>query len=130
MPLVEDQLVIANVSDNVSLTFHVDSNPRLSEEFLKWFYSPLYSETPDAGDVVNITNATTNALGSMLQYSDLVNDTVTLTIVNIVHGPTDGDPTNKGRYFLMAVQPHGSNYSYVDLEVFGKGMINEACNRS
>ena len=86
---------------------------------LTLYFSRDFADSPFGSDAVDITGQSENAPGSMLTFSSFMNNEISLTIANIVQGRSEGDPTDAGRYFLVAANPAGLNFSYIDLVVLG-----------
>ncbi len=129
VPLVNDREVVGNVSGEAILPFRIDrADPLVEDANLRWFYSP----TPDLTDpleagpgdgVLDITDLTNRTSISMLNYSQYLNNTISLTVSNIVQAVnTQQRETDEGRYFLVATNPAGWDVDYIDLIVFGKGV--------
>ena len=91
--------------------------PSVAVEDIQWVYSPDFSETPFGriGDV-SITNLTERIQQSNYTFSP---NLLSLTISNIAQARREGEPTDRGRYFLVATNPAGSGFSYIDLLVAG-----------
>ena len=117
----EDDQVISTIEGYTeTLTFFIeDAHPPVIEQNIAWYFSRLYSDSPFAEDAVDITGQTGIAPQSMLIFSDFVNNEVNVTLTNIVQGRSEGEPTDAGRYFLVAVNPAGLNFAYIDLVVLG-----------
>ena len=81
-----------------------------------WFYSPDFSET-HSNETQDITDMPNRISGSNFIFSD---NRLSLTISNIVQARRVGEDTDAGRYFLVATNPAGVNFSYIDLIVNGQ----------
>ncbi len=128
VPLVINRTVVGNVSGEAILPFRIDCvDPLFEEANLRWFYSPTIDLTDprEAGPgdgVLDITDLTSRTSISMLAYSQYQNNTISLTVSNIVQAvDTQVTETDEGRYFLVATNPAGRDVDYIDLIVFGKG---------
>ena len=69
-----------------------------------------------------ITHLLNRTRESTLAFS---NDSLGLTIQNVVPAEPDDPETDSGRYFLQATNEAGANSSYIDLIVFGKNFDSE-----
>ena len=99
----------------VTLSFVITrAIPSVAVEDIQWLYSPDFSETPFGN--VAITNLTRRIPQSNYTFSP---DLLSLTIRNIAQARTEGEPTDRGRYFLIATNPAGPGFSYIDLLVAG-----------
>ena len=109
--------VIANMGEAAILSFTVkDATPPVMTEGIRWIYSPSFSLTPFEDTNQDITNLSTHTLGPAYAFS---NDQLNLTINNITQALQANDSTDAGRYFLVAINPAGVVFSYIDLIVFG-----------
>ena len=102
----------------VILSFNITrAIPLVLVQDIQWVYSPGFSETPFGGvgdiDITNLTNRTEK---SNYTFSS---DLLSLTIRNIAQARREGEPTDRGRYFLVATNPAGNGTSYIDLLVAG-----------
>ena len=86
---------------------------------LAWYFSRNFEDSPFDSDAVDITGQSENAPESTLTFSSFTNNEISLTITNIVQGRSEGEATDAGRYFLVAVNPAGLNFNYTDLVVLG-----------
>ena len=125
VPLAPGREVIGNETGSVILSFRIDSAaPPVLLEGLRWFYTPdLSINDPFAGqEVTNLMNRTTE---STLTFSDYTNMRyINLTVSNIVQQRLGiGGETDEGRYFLVATNPAGVHFNYIDLLVFGKCIV-------
>ena len=80
----------------------------------------LQANDPFAGqEITNLMNRTTV---SRLTFSDYTNMRyINLTVSNIVQQRVGiGGETDEGRYFLVAANPAGINFNYIDFLVYGK----------
>ena len=122
VPLAPGQEVIGNETGSVTLSFRIDNAaPSVLLEGLRWFYTPdLHINDPFAGqEITNLMNRTTE---STLTFSDFTGmQYINLTVSNIVQQRVGiGGETDEGRYFLVATNPAGVNFNYIDLLVYGK----------
>ena len=122
VPLAPGQEVIGNETESVTLSFRIDdAAPSVLLEGLRWFYIPdLSINDPYAGqEITNLMNRTTE---STLTFSDYTNmHYINLTVSNIVQQRSGiGRETDEGRYFLVATNPAGVHFNYIDLLVYGK----------
>ena len=105
--------VIANEGDAVSLTFMISrATPPVQTNNIMWFYSPDFSQTPYNGMTQDIIDMSNRISGSSFTFS---NDRLSLAISNIVQARRVGEDTDEGRYFLVATNPAGGGFSYIDL---------------
>ena len=133
VPLAPRQQVIGNETGSATLSFRIDSAaPPVLLQDLRWFYVANFRiDDPYAGqEITNLTNRTTE---SMLTFSNLTDMRyVSLTVSNIVQQRVGiGGETDEGRYFLVATNPAGVTFSYIDLLVYGKYIITQlrySCN--
>ena len=112
--------VVGNESESAILMFRIENAiPNVMTSDIRWYYTAsTESGVPDfsSGDFLEITNSTSRTSKSTLTFSG---DLLTLTVGNIVQARRVGQETDAGRYFLMASNPAGKNYSFVDLVVEG-----------
>ena len=105
----------------VTLSFTISGAiPDVAVPDIQWVYSPDFSVSPFMGtDDTDITNLTHRvAMTSSYTFSS---DLLSLTITNIaIKACTANEPTDRGRYFLVATNPAGPSFSYIDLLVDGK----------
>jgi hypothetical protein len=102
----------------VNLTFNITrAIPPVMIQNIQWIYSPDFSERPfeRSGDM-DITNLTNRTEKSTYTFTP---DLLSLTIGNIAQARTADEQTDNGRYFLVATNPAGSRFSYIDLLVAG-----------
>lgn len=113
--------VVTNEGEAAILSFTIkDASPLVMSEDIRWFYSPRFSLTPFYGTNVDITNLSALATGSALVFS---NEQLNLTISNVVQDLQTGDNvTDAGRYFLVATNPAGVAFSYIDLVVSSQSL--------
>ena len=117
----DHQTIFTLENGTETLTFQViNARPPVVEQDLSWYYSRMYADSPFAEDSVDITGRTNHTPQSTITFSQLLNNEANLTLSSIVQGRTDQEPTDSGRYFFVAVNPAGMNFSYIDLIVFGK----------
>ena len=125
--LAPGRQVIGNETGSATLSFRIDSAaPPVLLQDLRWFYVANFGNDPDAGqEITNLTNRTTE---SMLTFSNLTDmHYISLTVSNIVQQREGiGGETDEGRYFLVATNPAGVAFSYIDLLVYGEYIVN--CN--
>ena len=113
-------MISTNESNTETLNFRVDNaRPDVVIGDLIWYFSRGFADSPFGSDAVDITGQPTNAPESTLTFSSFMNNEISLTITNIVQGRSEGEPTDAGRYFLVAVNPAGLNFNYIDLVVLG-----------
>ena len=113
-------MISTNESNTETLNFRVDNaKPGVLIDDLAWYFSRELAGSPFESEAVDITGQPTNAPGSRLTFSGFLNKEVSLTITNIVQGRSEGEPTDAGRYFLVAANPAGLNFAYIDLVVLG-----------
>ena len=111
--------LVAVEGGNVTISFVVkDAIPPVQPRNLMWFYSSSFLPTPDGG--VNITNTTGRTQISSFSFSAFANSTVSLTITNIVVRGPGGGQSDEGRYFLVASNPAGFSFGFVDVRVQGR----------
>ena len=122
VPLAPGQEVIGNETDSVTLSFRIDdAAPSVLLEGLRWFYTPdLRINDPFAGqEITNLMNRTTVSRLTFSEFTDM--QYINLTVSNIVQQQVGiGGETDEGRYFLVATNPAGVNFNYIDLLVYGK----------
>ena len=120
VPLVADQEVIVNETENATLSFRIDdAAPPVLLEDLRWFYAANFSSDPSVRqDITNLASRTTS---SRLTFSEFTNMRyINLIVSNITQRRSGiGGETDEGRYFLFATNPAGVAFSYIDLVVFG-----------
>ena len=127
VPLTPGQQVIGNETESATLSFRIDNAaPSVLLEGLRWFYTPdLSINDPFAGqEITNFMNRTTE---STLTFSDFTGmQYINLTVSNIVQQRLgiDGE-TDEGRYFLVATNPAGETFSYIDLLVYGEYIVTK-----
>ena len=120
VPLAPGQQVIESESDSATLSFRIDeAAPPVLLQDLRWFYVANFSSDPFAGQ--EITNLTNRTAVSTLTFSDFVDMCyINLTVSNITQRQGGiGGETDEGRCFLVATNPAGVRFSYIDLLVFG-----------
>ena len=113
VPLASGQEVIRNETESATLAFRIDEAvPPVLLQDLQWFYVADLGSDPYAGQA--ITNLTTWTTGSTLTFSNFANMRyINLTIVQ--HGSAVSGETDQGRYFLVATNPAGVSFAYIDL---------------
>ena len=125
VPLAPGQEVIGNETGSVTLSFRIDSPaPPVLHEALRWFYIPdLSINDPFAGqEITNFMNRTTESTLTFSEFTDM--QYINLTVSNIVQQRSGiGGETDEGRYFLVATNPAGVNFNYIDLLVYGKCVV-------
>ena len=122
--LAPGQEVIGNETGSVTLSFRIDgAAPPVLLQNLRWFYAANFSSDPSVRqEITNLTNRTTV---SRLTFSEFTNMRyINLTVSNITQRRSGiGGGTDEGRYFLVATNPAGVAFSYIDLLVFGKYIV-------
>ena len=120
MVVAVNRSLVVIEKQNVTISFLVEQAiPPVQPWNLQWLYSSFFNSTSPNGD--SITNVTNRTLTSSFSFSAFVNSTsISLTITNVQLGGATGGPTDDGRYFLVATNPAGSSFDYVDLVVEGK----------
>ena len=111
--------VITNRGEVAMLSFTIrDAIPPVMIEDIRWIYSSSFSLTPFDNSNMDITNLSSRILASAYVFS---NDQLilNLTISNITQALQANDSTDTGRYFLVATNPAGVTFSYIDLVVSG-----------
>ena len=90
-----------------AIHFRIDNAaPPVNIADIRWFFSSdLSTETPYEAGVMDITMVTTLPTGSLLSYAE---NRTSLTISNI-------SQSDEGRYFFMATNPAGPNFSQLTL---------------
>ena len=110
--------IIANEGESETFTFMISrADPPVMIGDIKWFYSRNFSLSPfsQSNDITNLTSRIQLSVATYTFSKDLLS----LTISNIVQARVVGEETDAGRYFLVATNPAGVNYSYFDLLVNG-----------
>ena len=125
VPLAPGREVIGNETGSVILSFRIDNAaPPVLLEGLQWFYAADFRiDDPFAGqEITNLMNRTTV---SRLTFSEFTNMRyINLTVSNIVQQRVGvGGETDEGRYFLVATNPAGVAFSYIDLLVYGMYIV-------
>ena len=106
----------ANEGYELTLSFVITrAMPPVETDDIMWFYSRNFSSTPYTAE--NITNLASRITGSTYTYSG---DQLSLTVRNIVQARMIEEPTDEGRYFLLAVNPAGVAFNYIDVVVNGQ----------
>ena len=122
VPLALGQQVIGNETGSATLSFRIDdAAPPVLLQGLRWFYAANFRiNDPFAGqEITNLTNRTTESKLTFSDFTDM--QYINLTVSNIVQQRTGiGGETDEGRYFLVATNPAGVNFNYIDLLVYGK----------
>jgi len=116
--------VIGNESDSATLSFRIDeAAPPVLLHDLQWFYVADFGDNPFAGQ--EITNLANRTAVSTLTFSDFVDMRfIDLTVSNITQQRRGiGGETDEGRYFLVATNPAGIQFSYIDMLVFGMYVV-------
>ena len=117
--------VIGNETGSVTLSFRIDNAaPPVLLEALWWFYvADFHIDDPFAGqEFTNLMNRTTISRLTFSSFTDM--RYINLTVSNIVQQRVRiGGETDEGRYFLVATNPAGVNFNYIDLVVFGKYIV-------
>ena len=124
-----DKLLTSIERQNITLSFLVEeATPAVFPWDLRWLYfsSPLL--TPYGGGGEDITNVSNRTLTSSFSFSAFVNSTsISLTISNVLLRGPSGGLTDEGRYFLVATNPAGSNFDYIDLVFTGMPCTHVDC---
>ena len=118
--LAPGRQIIGNETGSVTLSFRIDNPPVLLQD-LRWFYTPdLRINDPFAGqEITNLMNITTESTLTFSDFTDM--QYINLTVSNIVQQREGiGGETDEGRYFLVAANPAGINFNYIDFLVYGK----------
>ena len=113
--------MIGNETGSVTLSFRIDNAaPPVLLQGLQWFYAANFRiNDPYAGEeITNLTNRTTESILTFSDFTDL--RYINLTVSNIVQQRRGIGETDEGRYFLVATNPAGVNFNYIDLLVYGK----------
>ena len=122
VPLAPGQQVIGNETGSVTLSFRIDSAaPPVLLQDLLWFYVANFrTDDPYAGEeITNLMNRTTESMLTFSNFTDM--RYISLTVSNIVQQREGiGGETDEGRYFLVATNPAGITFSYIDLLVYGE----------
>ena len=120
VPLAPAQEVIGNESGSATLSFRIDeAAPLVLLQGLQWFYVANFGNNPFAGqEITNLTNRTTVSTLTSSDFDGM--RFIDLTVSNITQQRRGiGGETDEGRYFLVATNPAGVHFSYIDLLVFG-----------
>ena len=126
VPLASGQQVIGNETDSATLSFRIDeAAPPVLLQGLQWFHAPNFGDNPFAGQ--EFTNLTNRTAVSTLTFSEFDGMRfIDLTVSNITQQRRGiGGETDEGRYFLVATNPAGVRFSYIDLLVFGTYIVCE-----
>ena len=126
VPLAPGQRVIGNESDSATLSFRIDeAAPPVLLQGLQWFYVADFGNNPFAGQ--EITDLTNRTAVSTLTFSDFDGMRyINLSVSNITQQRRGiGGETDEGRYFLVATNPAGVQFSHIDLLVFGMYVVCE-----
>ena len=124
VPLAPGQEVIGNETDSATLSFRIDeAAPPVLLQGLQWFYVANFGSNPFAGqDITNLTNRTAVSTLTFSEFDS--NRFIDLTVSNITQQRSGiGGETDEGRYFLVATNPAGVQFSYIDLMVFGTYIV-------
>ena len=120
--LAPGRQIIGNETGSVTLSFRIDNaGPPVLLQDLRWFYTPdLRINDPFAGqEITNLMNITTESTLTFSDFTDM--QYINLTVSNIVQQREGiGGETDEGRYFLVAANPAGINFNYIDFLVYGK----------
>ena len=119
MALADRREVIGNETDSVTLAFRINNAaPLVALADLTWYYSTDLGELPQGEDITGLMNRTSQ---SMLTFSEFTGNTmISLTVSNLVRDVAGQGETDEGRYFLVARNPAGISFDYIDLIIFGK----------
>ena len=122
VPLAPGQEVIGNETGSVTLSFRIDdATPPV---LLRWFFTPdLRIDDPFAGqEITSLMNRTTVSRLTLSDYTNM--HYINLTVSNIVQQRVGiGGETDEGSYFLVATNPAGVAFSYINLSVYGKYIV-------
>ena len=124
--LAPGQEVIGNESDSATLSFRIDeAAPPVLLQGLRWFYVADFGNNPFAGqEITDLTNRTTVSTLTISDFDGM--RYINLTVSNITQQRRGiGGETDEGRYFLVATNPAGVQFSYIDLLVFGTYVVCE-----
>ena len=125
VPLAPGQEVIGNETGSVTLSFRIDNAaPPVLHEALRWFYvADFRINDPFAGqEITNLMNRTTISTLTFSEFTGM--QYINLTVSNIVQQRSGiGGETDEGRYFLVATNPAGVHFNYIDLVVYGKCVV-------
>ena len=120
--LAPGRQIIGNETESATFSFRIDNaGPPVLLQGLRWFYAANFRiNDPFAGqEITNLTNRTTESKLTFSDFTDM--QYINLTVSNIVQQRTGiGGETDEGRYFLVATNPAGVNFNYIDLLVYGK----------
>ena len=117
-PANSEFVVNANQGETVMLSFVLSgATPVVNVQSITWFYSSNFVSNPFNRNVENITNVPNRTRVSNYMFTI---DRLNLTIRNFVQTLRGCDDTDVGRYFLVAINPAGVAFSYIDLIVNGK----------
>ena len=122
--MVVSLAVIRNDTEHATLAFRIDEAvPLVLLQDLRWFYTADLGSDPYAGQ--EITNLSTQTTRSTLTFSDFVDmHYINLTISSAVQQRSRaGGETDQGRYFLVATNPAGVSFGYIDLLTQVSGAI-------
>ena len=115
-PIVVPLAQIGTDTEHPTLTFRIDEAvPLVLLQDLRWFYVADLGSDPYAGQ--EITHLTTRNTGSTLTFSDFADMRyINLTIsIAVRQRSTVSGETDQGRYFLVATNPAGVSFAYIDL---------------
>ena len=114
--------MIGNETGSVTLSFRIDNAaPPVLLQGLQWFYVANFRiDDPLSGqEITSLMNRTTESMLTFSNFTDMLY--INLTVSNIVQQRSGiGGETDEGRYFLVATNPSGVNFSYIDLLIYGK----------
>ena len=112
MPLDGDRVTVGIEEMSTSLHFRIDNAapPVISSSGIQWLFSANFTDSPYESEVRDITNIDTLNQESFFTYSE---NQRSITIGNI-------SQSDEGRYFFVATNPAGVNYSHTDLIVHGR----------
>ena len=117
--LADNREVIGNTSDAVTLEFRIDdAAPLVALEDLTWYYSPTLVATPQGEDITGLTNRISQSMLAFSPFAD--NMMISLTVSNLVRDVAGEGETDEGRYFLVARNPAGISFDYINLVIFGE----------
>ena len=107
------------VGGKITISFLVEQAiPSVNPWNLQWLYSSFFNSTQPFGE--DITNATNRTVTSSFSFSAFINSSsISLTISNVLLNSPTGGPIDEGRYYLVATNPAGVSFDFVDLLVVG-----------
>ena len=107
----QDQFIVGIEDLQITLQFTVaNALPPVVPDDIQWIFSMLFTNDPFDGGNINITNLSGSSGGSTYLFSD---DRLVLNISNI-------SQVDEGRYFVIATNLVGTNFSHIDIIVHGQ----------